>query len=117
MAPLALNLTTSGNNFTLTHYPFGTKDQRISNGTISNVRGSLGCYEVDTLGGSSGAPLFNDSNEIVGIHVSGHENRDLAIRYDDGVNIHRLSPSTENRCVLINQSFITTLRGRNAVRL
>lgn len=110
--------TLSNRNFNIIHYPNGTGNQRSNNGIIRNVRGQHGYYTVDTLGGSSGAPLFDvGTNQIFGVHVCGHERPDLAIRYNDGQSEKKLKVSTENECILIDNNFIATLRGNTLYRL
>ncbi len=75
---------TSYNNFNVTGYPATAPGETTPNnyymythsGAISGLddSGTMFYYSIDTSGGQSGAPLYNDGQLVYGIHVQGGEN-------------------------------------------
>ena len=56
------------------HYPWGVEDQRFKKGKVESIEGKgEGRHLISTLRGSSGAPIFNERDEIIGIHSGWNE--------------------------------------------
>lgn len=84
--------TSNGTTVTVTGYP---KDTSTATGGTSNsyfqwtdsdsIKASTTytiSYEIDTTGGQSGAPVYNASNQIVGIHHGGNSTANTARKID-----------------------------------
>ncbi len=57
-------------NITVTGYP-GDKPVATmweSKGKITYLKGEAMNYDLSTTGGNSGSPVFNEKNEVIGIH-------------------------------------------------
>ncbi len=57
-------------NITVTGYP-GDKPVATmweSKGKITYLKGEAMQYDLSTTGGNSGSPVFNEKNEVIGIH-------------------------------------------------
>ena len=73
---------TKGSPVNIVHHPEGQtrsisiRENRLTAITDPALAQDWLHYETDTASGSSGAPLFNDEWEVVGIHHSGVEKRD-----------------------------------------
>jgi V8-like Glu-specific endopeptidase len=61
-----------GQAVSIIQHPNGrTKAIALRNNNITKVDGDLLMYTTDTLGGSSGSPIFNDAWDVAGLHHSG----------------------------------------------
>lgn len=63
-------------NITVTGYP-GDKPVATmweSKGKITYLKGEAMQYDLSTTGGNSGSPVFNEKNEVIGIHWGGVPN-------------------------------------------
>ncbi|MBY5326526.1 trypsin-like serine peptidase [Rhizobium leguminosarum] len=69
----------------------------IQRAKLTGLGFSHGC---DTLNGSSGAPVFDSSNEVVGIHQGGVAGSNLAIRMDVVLSCISIDPAKDNLTVL-----------------
>lgn len=49
-------------------------------GSVTEVETDLIAYKVDTEAGQSGSPVLNDKNQVVGIHIVGTDNFNIARR-------------------------------------
>ncbi|PHK48534.1 trypsin-like serine peptidase [Staphylococcus edaphicus] len=78
---------TENTPITVTGYP-GDKSLATmweSKGDILKVNGSEFTYNASTFGGNSGSPVFNKSNEVIGIHqggIEGESNSAVTIKGD-----------------------------------
>ncbi|MGR9319814.1 trypsin-like serine peptidase (plasmid) [Rhizobium leguminosarum] len=64
----------------------------IQRDKLANLGFSHGC---DTLNGSSGAPVYDQSNEVVGIHQGGVAGSNLAIRMDIILSCISINPADD----------------------
>lgn len=75
--------TSVGDSITVTGYPgdkpFGTMWE--SKGKVVYTNDDTIRYNASTSGGNSGSPLFNDKNEVVGIHHAGGSTWNAAVRF------------------------------------
>lgn len=83
-AKLINNPSTSvGDSITVTGYPgdkpFGTMWE--SKGKVVYTNDDTIRYEASTSGGNSGSPLFNDKNEVIGIHHAGGSTWNAAVHF------------------------------------
>lgn len=46
-----------------------------SKGKILSINGNQMTYDLSTYGGNSGSPVFNENNEVIGIHYGGVEHK------------------------------------------
>ncbi len=69
----------------------------IQRDKLKNLGFSHGC---DTLNGSSGAPVYDQSNEVVGIHQGGAAGSNLAIRMDVILSCISIDPANDTVTVL-----------------
>src|SRR4030095_3616378 len=61
-----------GQAVSIIQHPNGERKQlALRNNNITKVDGDLLMYTTDTLGGSSGSPIFNDAWDVAGLHHSG----------------------------------------------
>ncbi len=58
------------NHLFIVHYPQGAPEQKLSFGPLVKIEGTLLRYEVDTVAGSGGAPLFDAAWRLVGVHYA-----------------------------------------------
>lgn len=76
-ATMSNNAETQVNqNITVTGYP-GDKPVATmweSKGKITYLKGEAMQYDLSTTGGNSGSPVFNEKNEVIGIHWGGVPN-------------------------------------------
>ncbi len=71
LALAAHDLVTEGAMLCLIQHPNGVP-KRIEAGPMhQNTSGQISYDSLDTLGGSSGAPILSDSGELVGVHTNG----------------------------------------------
>ncbi|PTI79249.1 hypothetical protein BU098_14285, partial [Staphylococcus xylosus] len=72
-------LTTSNNKFHIAGYP-GNREKEVMWGSNGKLTGLLGdskrfySSDIAAATGSSGSPLFDENNQVVGILNSGHDN-------------------------------------------
>lgn len=72
-----------GEPINIVHHPQGQprqvslRENRLTAQDSPELHGTWIHYETDTDQGSSGAPLFNDQWEVVGVHHAGVEKRDV----------------------------------------
>lgn len=75
--------TSTGDSITVTGYPgdkpFGTMWE--SRGKVVYTNDDTIRYNASTVGGNSGSPLFNDKNEVIGIHHAGGSIWNAAVRF------------------------------------
>lgn len=65
-----------GTNITVTGYPGDKPIATLweSRGKVINRSGNNISYDLSTYGGNSGSPVFNSSNQLIGLHYGGVEN-------------------------------------------
>ncbi len=70
--PLSLTLdpAAEGQSIALLHFPQDRQEACLSLGRLLPAAGALLEYDVNTLPGSSGAPLFADDWRVMGIHLA-----------------------------------------------
>ncbi|BBD88892.1 trypsin-like serine peptidase [Staphylococcus caprae] len=69
--------TQTDQDITVTGYP-GDKPLATmweSKGKILSINGNQMTYDLSTYGGNSGSPVFNENNEVIGIHYGGVEHK------------------------------------------
>ena len=118
---VALNLlVNNAQQLDMIHYPNSCYEQRINNntsllGAINNslIQGNNLIYEIDSLNGSSGSPLFANG-DIVAIH--GGSDHPHGINRVDYLG-ERFPVAPANRGVLINQLMVNNMRGQNAFNI
>lgn len=89
-----------GESMTLIQHPGGERRQfAIRENQLSQILDEFLWYQSDTAPGSSGAPAFNDSFQVVALHHSGAAKRDEAGRYQlrDGTTIDSLDGVDESK--------------------
>lgn len=85
--------TSVGTNVTVTGYPKDASTaiknpdpnshcQWTASGSITASTTYTISYEIDTTGGQSGAPVYNTTNQIVGIHHGGNSTSNIARKID-----------------------------------
>ena len=67
----AHDLTDAGAMLCLIQHPDGQPKQIEAGPMKENVGGRISYASLDTLNGSSGAPILSDAGEVVGVHTSG----------------------------------------------
>jgi endonuclease G len=87
------NKIREGESMTLIQHPGGERRQfAIRENQLKKILDEFLWYVSDTAPGSSGAPAFNDSFQVVALHHSGAARRDAAGRYvlKDGSTVESL---------------------------
>jgi endonuclease G len=68
----------------------GLKQIVVSNNQVVGVRAPYLWYATDTMGGSSGAPVFNDQWHVIALHHAGGDNG-----YNEGILISHIKQRAE----------------------
>lgn len=71
--PLALSFSSSqiGDRVSMLGFPMGMPMKHTDNATIVSVQKQVYTTNLDAFQGNSGSPVFNESNEVIGVLVSG----------------------------------------------
>jgi endonuclease G len=94
------NKIREGECMTLIQHPGGERRQvSIRENELTNILDQFLWYKSDTAPGSSGAPAFNDSYQVVALHHSGAARRDDQGRYllRDGTTVTSLEGIDDSR--------------------
>jgi endonuclease G len=94
------NKIREGESMTLIQHPGGERRQfAIRENQLLSIREQFLWYKSDTAPGSSGAPAFNDSFQVVALHHSGAARRDANGRYilRDGTTVASLEGIDDSR--------------------
>ncbi len=95
-----LNKIREGESITIIQHPGGERRQfAIRENRLEKIKEQFIWYKSDTAPGSSGAPAFNDSFQVVALHHSGAAQRDEAGRYvlRDGSTVASLEGVDDSR--------------------
>jgi V8-like Glu-specific endopeptidase len=83
-----------GITYAIIQHPHG-REKMIEDGKIDYFRrGKLQYRSIDTMGGSSGAPIIigegSNEGEVTGVHTSGYKDTDTEQGYNQGISVTRL---------------------------
>ena len=71
LAVAATDTVSEGDILCMIQHPAG-KPKMVEAGELTTIEGTFITYDsLDTLGGSSGAPILSDRGEVVGVHTNG----------------------------------------------
>lgn len=76
-------------NYTISGYPVyvnnsKTNQQWKKSGKLTSITDYLLSYKIDTSGGQSGSPIFDNYNRVIGIHTSGSSTSNYGVKLTSG---------------------------------
>ncbi len=84
----------------IVQHPAGTPQALAIGKSLGvNENGSRFRYDADTLGGSSGSPVFNQRLELVALHHAGDPRSEMRAAYNQGIPISMIVGSLQSRQV------------------
>ncbi len=84
----------------IVQHPAGTPQALAIGKSLGvNENGSRFRYDADTLGGSSGSPVFNQRLELVALHHAGDPRSEIRAAYNQGIPISMIVGSLQSKQV------------------
>jgi len=84
----------------IVQHPAGTPQALALGKSLgANENGSRFRYDADTLGGSSGSPVFNQKLELVALHHAGDPRSEIRAAYNQGIPIGLIVASLQGKPV------------------